>query len=75
MTPTRPPMTREEALQESRRRWGETALVDDWRNVGGMAFVASSFPIRAGEWGNGSSWEAAFADATRRESSQQGGKG
>lgn len=58
-------MTRTEALEEARRRWGPEAdvrlgvLVGQWINhvVCGPR----------GLMGNGKTWEAAFADADRRE--------
>ena len=60
-------MTRSEALAEARRRWGDGyfAATDGlgtpclWRNAG-ISFESECI-------GFGSTWEAAFADADRRE--------
>jgi hypothetical protein len=56
-------MTRQEALQEARRRWGPLAYVtggglDDWKIVGAQNAIE----------GEGATFEEAFANADRRES-------
>ena len=75
-------MTREEALAEARRRWGGNAVATDV-----LAMFASKQGYEVGvmignekkelKWtdtyGRGDSWEAAFEDATRRESGSKGG--
>jgi hypothetical protein len=55
------PMTREEALQEAQRRWGNDAYV--WKGTSGKFYVEPG----GKDLFYGASWEAAFADADRRE--------
>lgn len=57
------PMTRAEALAEAQRRWGRTARV--FKSVTGLRYVYSENTVNAE--GVGHSWEAAFADADKRE--------
>lgn len=67
-------MSRSEALKEARRRWGADAYADGGPHTKqvGLLLDAKRFP--SGEpckaqapRGEGPSWEAAFADADRRE--------
>jgi len=65
-------MTQTEALQEARRRWGvnvfvqavdmTTALKTTWHY-----YILERTPGLTTSIGSGNSWEAAFADADRRE--------
>lgn len=63
-------MTKREALAEARRRWGRSAYTVSTNPV-----LAQRFGVRASyhvgfvgmERGTGNTWEAAFADADRRE--------
>jgi hypothetical protein len=54
-------MTTNQAIDEAVRRWGQNALV---REAGGRFEVASGLGDCG--WGQGESWEAAFADADQR---------
>ena len=65
-------MTSEDALQEARRRWGDYAFAievfEDYE-VG----KTSPPPIKdmvISTYGRGDSWEAAFADADRKENAK-----
>ena len=65
-------MTRKEALAEAQRRWGPDAQVDYWKEFwqgsGSPMVVRYVFEGRIGPCnGRGLTWEAAFADADRRE--------
>lgn len=62
-------MTKQEALTEARRRWGPYALVIEHgpqsydRMCRGLTHGVG---LKSICFGNGTSWEAAFADADRR---------
>ena len=61
-------MTRQEALEEARRRWVNGAVYDPTESSSGKFVVVERpwiDPARI--CGKGDSWEAAFADADRRE--------
>lgn len=77
MTTTK--MTRTEALAEAQRRWGTSGEVNTLTEPRSMREVGDS-PLSlyevgileggGGDWdvrGSGDSWEAAFADADRKE--------
>jgi hypothetical protein len=61
-------MTREEALQEARRRWGPRAIVRDMKRYPelGPRFNVFRTGEQVGPEGEGETWEEAFADADRR---------
>lgn len=63
-------MTQQEALQEAQRRWGQEAVAIAYPQ--GICEVNSN-PYSKKPWvyGTGNSWEAAFADADRRENSNE----
>lgn len=71
-------MTREDALKESRRRWGERA--EAWKGSVTAALLNREFRVGVQFQdtlecrGDGASWEAAFEDATRRESGREKGE-
>lgn len=68
-------MTRAQALQEARRRWGSDghaavaryAHLRPTYHVGRKATRTGFARYRKNTLGRGDSWEAAFADADRRE--------
>ena len=69
-------MTRQEALKEARRRWGDLAAVTqsfvgytrDGSKPGVRVFRVGTWPLHlVGTIGRGDSWESAFADAERRQ--------
>jgi len=66
-------MTRRDALAEARRRWGHTAYV--WIDDLGGRHQHVVGPGRNVPIGAGDTWEAAFADADRRERRKAGRKG
>jgi hypothetical protein len=73
-----PPMAQAEALAEARRRWGDKGNVYDRAIAPEVEWMAGRYWVGApdGNWnpdtgathpyGNGDTWEAAFADADRR---------
>lgn len=58
-------MTRAEALAEARKRWGSEAIIFNQGRVYLLAPSGSFEGNPRSGWGR--SWEAAFADADRRE--------
>lgn len=63
-------MTQEQALAEAKRRWGKRA--DAWWFERGDPAWRFYMVANAAEtqYGCGQSWEAAFADADRREAAK-----
>lgn len=76
ITASRKPMTMEEALVEARHRWGVRGSVYDRNSAPHIEWLSPRFwvgdrPEQAdfgGVWtyGNGATWEEAFADADKR---------
>ena len=63
-------MTSEEALLEARRRWGDYAFAVEVFEEDYEVGKTSPPPIKdmvISTYGRGDSWEAAFADADRKE--------
>ena len=66
-------MTSEDALQEARRRWGKRAAAEHvldsshWKYHWKYRVYANDGSFK---WGIGDSWEAAFADADRKENAK-----
>ena len=64
-------MTRAEALKEAQRRWGKGGDVQDPEERGGGSCSVGVWYHHdgVGHWshGCGATWEAAFADAERRQ--------
>lgn len=63
-------MDKKEAKKEAKRRWGETALVSAIPSLYPGCFVEASESLLS-QWGEGETWEEAFADADRRERLKQ----
>lgn len=62
-------MTQQEALQEAQRRWGKDAEVCRYFY---LPFSHAVYAVGHVEKGTGDTWEAAFADADRKEKESNG---
>ena len=61
-------MSHDEAAREAVRRWGFSAFTEsNAAGFFGVGFRNNEYPTRSVVKGTGLSWEAAFADADRRE--------
>ena len=70
--PGREAVTRSEALAEARKRWGTMARIEKAVSSGNGHYLATFYRVGGGMahhlavFGEGKTWEAAFADAERR---------
>jgi hypothetical protein len=68
-------MTEEEALREARRRWGASGAVQSQEPTWQTNWYRFAVGQRLGQgfrtWGQGDSWEEAFADADKNEEADE----
>ena len=60
-------MTQKEALDKAKEKWGAQAVAVHYETVGTFEVNSEPYSNHPPHWGIGSSWEAAFAHADRRE--------
>jgi hypothetical protein len=63
-------MTKQEALQEARKRWGQNASIQHWPDAPAAPWKPFVVGLRTGRLfsilGEGQTWEEAFEKAERR---------